>query len=49
VNLAGATFHDAKLSSLRSSQADLRNESMVDIRTEGMTIDGIAVSELFAA
>jgi uncharacterized protein YjbI with pentapeptide repeats len=49
VNLAGATINDAKLSGLRISQADLRGAAIVESLTDGMTINGIAVEDLFAA
>jgi uncharacterized protein YjbI with pentapeptide repeats len=49
VNLTGAVVHDANLSRVRISNADLRGASLADCRTDGMTIDGIAVEDLLAA
>ena len=59
VNLAAATFENvslseagvrnANLSGIRIRDADLRNASIADCMTEGMTVDGIAVSEMMAA
>ena len=58
VSLAGATFHnvnlarasidDANLSELEIRNANLKNASIVDSATDGMTIDGIAVSDLLS-
>jgi uncharacterized protein YjbI with pentapeptide repeats len=59
VNFAGALFEDANLSGwcvrnanfagLKINNADLRGASIVDSLTAGMTIDGIAVTDLMAA
>jgi uncharacterized protein YjbI with pentapeptide repeats len=48
VNLTGAIIDDANLSGLRISNANLTGVSIVESLTEGMTIDGIAVSDLMA-
>jgi uncharacterized protein YjbI with pentapeptide repeats len=48
-NLSGWRVRDVSLSGLQITQADLRGASIVDCLTEGMTIDGIAVADLFAA
>jgi hypothetical protein len=59
MNFAGALFEDANLSGwsvrnanfagLKINNADLRGASIVDSLTTGMTIDGIAVTDLMAA
>jgi uncharacterized protein YjbI with pentapeptide repeats len=59
VHFAGALFEDANLSGwsvrnanfagLKVNNADLRGASIVDSLTSGMTIDGIAVTDLMAA
>jgi uncharacterized protein YjbI with pentapeptide repeats len=49
VNLAGTTIHDANLSRVRISKADLRDASIIDSQTDGMTINGIAIADLLAA
>jgi uncharacterized protein YjbI with pentapeptide repeats len=59
VNLAGATIKNVNLSELRLEDAnmkgaqirsaDLRGASIAHCLTEGMTIDGVAVSEMMAA
>jgi uncharacterized protein YjbI with pentapeptide repeats len=49
VNLMGCAISHANLSGLRISNANLAGASIVDSATNGMTIDGIAVSDLLAA
>jgi hypothetical protein len=49
VNLSGAQIENACLSGLRLSDVNLTGASIVDSRTDGMTIDGIAVSDLWTA
>ncbi len=49
VNLAGASISDANLSRLRISEANLAGASIVDSKTDEMTINGISVKELLAA
>jgi len=49
VNLTDAAVSNANLAGLRISNANLANASIVDCATKGMTIDGIAVSDLLAA
>ncbi len=59
VNLSGAAIHnanmsdwvvqDANLRGLRITSADLRGAAISHSLTEGMTVDGIALSELMAA
>jgi hypothetical protein len=48
-NLSGWTVRNACLAGLRISNADLRDAAIEDSLTTGMTIDGIAVSDLTAA
>lgn len=49
VNLSGWSVHNANLAGIRISNADLRDASIEDSLTAGMTIDGVAVSEMMAA
>lgn len=49
VNLSGAVIHNVNLSNLRISQVNLRGVSIVESHTEGMTINGIPVTDLLAA
>jgi uncharacterized protein YjbI with pentapeptide repeats len=49
VNLEGVMIDDANLSGLRISNADMRGASIVESLTDGMTINGIAVSDLLKA
>jgi uncharacterized protein YjbI with pentapeptide repeats len=49
VNLTDGTISNANLSGLRISNANLAGASIVDSATNGMTIDGIPVSDLLAA
>src|ERR1700735_524427 len=49
VNLAEGVISNANLSGLRISNANLAGASIVDSATHGMTINGIAVSDLLAA
>jgi uncharacterized protein YjbI with pentapeptide repeats len=49
VNLTGVLIDDANLSGLRISNANLTGASIVDSLAYGMTIDGIAVSDLMSA
>ena len=59
VNLSGAAFDDVNmsgwrvnyvnLSGLHPSRANLAGATITDSRYDGMTIDGIAVTELLAA
>lgn len=48
-NLSGWALRNANLSGVRISHADLRGVSIADSLTAGMTIDGIAVTDLLAA
>ena len=48
-NMSDWVIHDANLARLKISSADLRDASIAHCLTEGMTVDGIAVSELMAA
>jgi uncharacterized protein YjbI with pentapeptide repeats len=47
-NLSGWQVQDVTLSGLQLRDADLRNASIVECLTEGMTIDGILLSDLIA-
>jgi len=49
VNLADASITDANLSGVQIVNANLRGAAIFDSMTDGMTIDGIAVSDLQAA
>jgi uncharacterized protein YjbI with pentapeptide repeats len=49
VGLSGAKFDDMNLSGVRISNANLTGASIVDSATDGMTINGIAVSDLLSA
>lgn len=59
VNLAGARFHDVRLSGVIVENADMAGAQISDVNltgasiksghTDGMTINGIAVADLFAA
>jgi uncharacterized protein YjbI with pentapeptide repeats len=48
-NLSGWTVRNACLAGIKISNADLRDAAIEDSLTTGMTIDGIAVSDLTAA
>jgi uncharacterized protein YjbI with pentapeptide repeats len=47
-NMSGWTVQNANLSGLRVSKANLAGASFRDSRYDGMTIDGIAVTDLLA-
>ncbi len=49
VNLSNTTISDANLSGLQIRNANLRNASIADSLTDGMTINGIPVTDLLAA
>jgi uncharacterized protein YjbI with pentapeptide repeats len=49
VNMSGCHMRNVNLSGLQISGANLTDASIVESVTDGMTIDGIAVSELLAA
>jgi uncharacterized protein YjbI with pentapeptide repeats len=49
VNFSGATIEDCNLAGLRAENVNLAGASIVNSATEGMTIDGMLVSELMAA
>jgi hypothetical protein len=49
VNLTGATIDDANLTGLRISNTNLTGASVIEGMTQGMTIAGIAVSDLMTA
>ena len=49
VNLSGASFKNMNFAGLKINNADLRGASIIDSLTTGMTIDGIAVTDLMAA
>ena len=48
-DLSGSLFSDANLSGLRIAKANLAVASISESRLDGMTIDGIAVTDLLAA
>lgn len=48
VNLTGTTLNNVNLSGLRISYANLKGASIVQSLTDGMTINGISVTELLA-
>jgi uncharacterized protein YjbI with pentapeptide repeats len=47
--MAGWTVHNVNLSALRIDKANLAGASIINSRLQGMTIDGIEVTELLAA
>jgi len=47
--LSGARIEDANLSETRISQANLTRVAITDCATDGMTIDGILLSDLITA
>ena len=49
VNLSGAVIRDANLSGVRISQATLANLDISDADVRGMKINGVLVTDLFAA
>jgi uncharacterized protein YjbI with pentapeptide repeats len=49
VNLSDVAIHNANCAGLTLRDADLRGASIAHSLTAGMTIDGIAVSDLMAA
>jgi len=49
VNLTNTAISNANMTGLRVNNANLAGASIVDCVTKGMTIDGVAVSDLFAA
>lgn len=49
VNLSGMRVDNANLAGLHVSNANLAGAHIADCRLEGMTIDGILVTELLAA
>jgi len=49
VNLSGSILHDVNLSSARISNANLNGLAITDAALAGMTINGILVTDLFAA
>jgi uncharacterized protein YjbI with pentapeptide repeats len=48
-DLSGSKVRDVNLSSVRITQANLTGASIAECLTEGMTINGIAVTDLMAA
>jgi uncharacterized protein YjbI with pentapeptide repeats len=49
VNLSGGRLHDVNLSHLQISNACCHEVSIRDAALDGMTINGVLVSDLFAA
>ena len=49
VALAEATFTDVNLANTKIRDANLSGASIADSNLKGMTIDGVAVMDLFAA
>jgi uncharacterized protein YjbI with pentapeptide repeats len=49
VNMSGTTLHNINLSGLRLTKANLAGASISESRYDGMTIDGIAVTDMIAA
>ena len=49
VNLAGSSFSDVSLLGAKFSDVDLGNVEIVAANLDGMTINGILVTELLAA
>jgi uncharacterized protein YjbI with pentapeptide repeats len=49
VNLSDCRAEDVNFTGLQIRSADLRGASIAHCLTEGMTIDGVAVSEMMAA
>jgi uncharacterized protein YjbI with pentapeptide repeats len=47
--LAGSSIQDASLAGLKITNADLRNAAISDCLIDGMTIEGVAVTEMMAA
>jgi hypothetical protein len=47
--MSGWTVHNVNLSGLRIDKENLAGASIVNSRLQGMTIDGIEVTELLAA
>jgi uncharacterized protein YjbI with pentapeptide repeats len=47
--MSGWTVHDVNLSGLRIDKANLAGAAIVNSRLQGMTIDGIEVTDLLAA
>jgi uncharacterized protein YjbI with pentapeptide repeats len=48
-NMSDWTVQDANLKGLKITDADLRGAAISHCMTDGMTVDGIAISELMAA
>ena len=49
VNLSGGRLHDVNLSHLQITNACCHDVSISDATLDGMTINGVLVSDLFAA
>jgi len=49
VDLSGVTFHNANLRNARFNDVNLSGVAIANTNVEGMTIDGILVTELLAA
>lgn len=49
INLTGTTIRDANLSGVTIQGANLANASISDANLDGMRIDGVLASDLFAA
>ena len=49
VDLSNAVIENVKMAGTRISEADLSGCAIAGCRLDAMTIDGVAVSELFAA
>ena len=47
--LAGSSIQDASLFGIKIANADLRHAAIADCLIDGMTIEGVAVTELMAA
>jgi len=49
VNLSGARLHNINLSEATFDNLNLSNAAITNAKLDGMTIDGVLVSDLFAA
>jgi uncharacterized protein YjbI with pentapeptide repeats len=49
VNLSASVFDDVNLTGVRISNANLKGANLVDCDLRGATIEGVLVSDLFAA
>ncbi|MBI1261844.1 MAG: pentapeptide repeat-containing protein [Rhizobiales bacterium] len=49
VNLMGCTVEDANLQDVKINNANLMNMAISDCRLDGFSIDGLLVTDLFAA